>query len=347
MKKVGIVGIGFMGMIHYLAYQRMQSAEVVAINTRNQKRLAGDWRDIQGNFGPAGEMMDLSGIATYADFEEIIKDDSVEVIDLCLPPNLHPEFTIQALEAGKDVIVEKPIALTSADADRMLEAAEQCGQKLLVAHVLPFFPEFQFAYQAAKEGTYGKPVGGLFQRTIADPTWLKDFYDPKTVGGPLVDLHIHDAHFIRLLWGMPKSVRTIGRMKNEVVASFQTQFCFEEDWVVSASGGVIPQQGRPFAHGFELYFEKTTLIFHQSVWNQLEGGNGIPLTLLTEDGKAVRPELGDGDPVLSFVAELEEAMKALEPASEPSLLAGEVARDALLLCEMQTESAVKGVEVSH
>ena len=47
-------------------------------------------------------------------------------------------------------------------------------------------------------------LGGHFLRVISDPLWLKDFYDPHRVGGPLVDLHVHDAHFIRLLFGMPQ-----------------------------------------------------------------------------------------------------------------------------------------------
>ena len=60
---VGIVGIGFMGMIHYLAAQRAQRAEVVALCSRDPKKLAGDWTSIQGNFGPRGTQMDLSGVS--------------------------------------------------------------------------------------------------------------------------------------------------------------------------------------------------------------------------------------------------------------------------------------------
>ena len=113
---------------------------------------------------------------------------------------------LAALAAGKHVIVEKPISLETGDAQRMAKKARDAGKLLMVAHVLPFFPEYAFAREAVQSGKYGKLLGGHFKRVISDPTWIKDFYDPRGTGGPVVDLHIHDAHFIRLLCGMPKTV---------------------------------------------------------------------------------------------------------------------------------------------
>src|SRR5216684_6663903 len=60
MIRIGIVGIGFMGMIHYLAARKLKGAQVTALCSRDAKKLAGDWRSIRGNFGPPGERMDLS-----------------------------------------------------------------------------------------------------------------------------------------------------------------------------------------------------------------------------------------------------------------------------------------------
>src|SRR2546428_8522775 len=68
MVRIGIVGVGFMGMIHYLAARKLKGARVTAICSRDPKKLAGDWRNIQGNFGPRGEMMDLSKIKKYDNF---------------------------------------------------------------------------------------------------------------------------------------------------------------------------------------------------------------------------------------------------------------------------------------
>lgn len=337
MVHVGIVGIGFMGMIHYLAYKKVPGAKVSAICTRDKKKLAGDWRSIQGNFGPPGDVMDLGAIARYENWQALIADPKIDLVDVCLPPKLHAEVTVAALRAGKHVICEKPIALEAADAKRMVKAAEQSQRLLLIAHVLPFVPEFAFVRQAATSGKYGRLLGGNFKRIIADPLWLKDFYDPASVGGPVVDLHIHDAHFIRLLWGMPKSVQTIGRSRGEVIEFFNTQFAYDSDTLVTATGGVIHQQGRSFTHGFEVYFEKATVCFDSAVLDG-QAVTGTPLTVLTSRGKVEHPKLRETD---GFVAELTDAVKAVRSRQQSQLLAGELALDALVLCQKQTESARK------
>ena len=70
MINVGVAGIGFMGWIHYLAYEKVESARITAISSRSPKKLAGDWTGIQGNFGPPGRQVDLGGIKTYSKLED-------------------------------------------------------------------------------------------------------------------------------------------------------------------------------------------------------------------------------------------------------------------------------------
>src|ERR671924_39573 len=71
MVRIGIVGIGFMGMIHYLAARKLKGARVTAICSRDPKKLAGDWRGIRGNFGPTGQKMDLSDLKKYNRLEDL------------------------------------------------------------------------------------------------------------------------------------------------------------------------------------------------------------------------------------------------------------------------------------
>src|SRR4051794_16828350 len=123
MVRIGIVGIGFMGMIHYVAARRLEGPRVMAICSRDPKKLAGDWRDIRGNFGLRGEMMDLSGHKRYASLDEMLADPEIDLVDVCNPTHLHPETAIKALNAGKHVLVEKAIALSTGDADAMVAAA--------------------------------------------------------------------------------------------------------------------------------------------------------------------------------------------------------------------------------
>lgn len=338
MANVGIVGIGFMGMIHYLSYQKVEGAKVIALCEQDQKRLAGDWRSIKGNFGPAGEQMDLSGIEKYAEIDDLLANPDITLVDVCLPPSLHADVTIRALQAGKDVFCEKPIALTEDDARRMVSVAEKEGRLLMIGHVLPLFPEFAFALKTVRSGKYGRLLGGSFQRVTADPTWLSGYYDPNRVGGPMLDLHVHDAHFIRLLCGMPKAVLTTGRMRGEVAGFFSTQYQFDDpDLAVISISGAIDQQGRSFTHGFEIHLERATLLFDFAVIGD-EGRQLMPLTVLEADGSVVTPELGSGDPVDAFQTELSEVVKALQTGEPPEMLRGELARDAVVLCHKQTES---------
>src|SRR4051794_20096851 len=154
MVRIGIVGLGFMGWIHYLATRRLKGAQLAAVCSRDPKKLAGDWRSIRGNFGPPGELVDLSGVKKYDRFEAMLADPDIDLIDVCNPTDQHPATATAALIAGKHVLVEKAIALQPADADAMVATAKKAGKLLMVAHVLPFFPEFAYAARAIRGGTH-------------------------------------------------------------------------------------------------------------------------------------------------------------------------------------------------
>ena len=342
MINVGIAGIGFMGMIHYLSYQKLRGAKVVALCEKDPVRLAGDWRTIQGNFGPRGEQMNLKGVAQYDELDKLLADPKVDMVDICLPPAWHADVAVKALSAGKHVFCEKPIALTTADAQRMLRAAAKARRLLMIGHVLPFFPEYQFAYKSISHGRYGKLLGGHFKRIISDPSWLADFWKADRVGGPMLDLHVHDAHFIRLVCGMPRTVTAIGRMRGSLVEFFSSQLQFDNPRLaVTATSGAINQQGRSFSHGFEIHLEKATMFFDFSVIDG-KGEMSMPLTVVESGGKVLRPQLGSGDPVDAFAAELKEVVAAVRQGRESPILAGRLAADAVAICQKEARSVATG-----
>ena len=338
MVRIGIVGLGFIGMIHYLAAQRLKGARVTALCDRDARKLTGDWRGIQGNFGPPGTVVDLSDIEKYDRPESLVKDPDIDLVDVCTPTDCHAEVVLTALKAGKNVLVEKPIALKTEDAETMVATSRQAGKLLMVAHVLPFFPEFAHALQAVRSGTHGRFLAAHFKRVISPPDWSAAIADPARTGGPVVDLHVHDNHFIALLCGIPESVFASGIVKKGVVSYLTTQYLYGPGVpVVSCSTGDIAQKGRPFVHGFEIYLERAMLIFESET---------TPLTVLTADGKSERPVLvGGNDIVGTFASELELAVQAVVSGTEPELLSSELARDALLLCCKECESARTGKPV--
>ncbi len=337
MIQIGIVGIGFMGMIHYLAAQKLKGAKITAICSRDKKKLAGDWRGIRGNFGPPGEKMKLKKVRPYEHFHDMLADPDIDLIDVCNPTHVHPQTAIQALEAGKHVLVEKAIALNAADADAMLAAAKKAGKLLMVAHVLPFVPEFAFAVQAVRGGKYGKLLAATFQRVISKPDWSADIGDAAKTGGPAVDLHIHDTHFIGLLCGVPRQVFATGVVENGTVVHLTTQYLYGSGGPsVTCTSGAITMKGRPFIHGFEIYLEKATLIYDGS----------RPLQLLTANGKVKAPLKAGGDVLKAFTTEIQTAVDAVETGKEPDLLSGKLARDALVLCQKECESVLTGKPVT-
>src|SRR6187551_972547 len=123
MVRIGIVGLGFMGRIHYLASQRLSGAKVAAVCSRDKAKLAGDWRNTRGNFGPEPGQVDLSGVKTYAAVDDLLADPDIDLVDVCAVTDQHAPLALKALKAGKHVLVEKAISLTPAEADQMLDAA--------------------------------------------------------------------------------------------------------------------------------------------------------------------------------------------------------------------------------
>jgi predicted dehydrogenase len=339
MVRIGIVGIGFMGMIHYLASRKLKDAQVTAICSRDETKLAGDWRSIQGNFGPRGEMMDLSALKKYRSLDDILADKDIDMIDICNPTHLHLETAIKALQAGKHVLVEKAISLDTKDADTMLDAAKKAKRLLMVAHVLPFFPEFAYAAQAIRGGQFGKLQGGHFKRIISKPDWSAEIGDASKTGGPAVDLHIHDTHFIGLVCGVPGSVFSTGVVNNGAVDYLTTSYLYGGNGpAVTCSSGALTMKGRPFVHGYELYLEKATLVY--------ESGT-CPLTVLKADGSSEQPKLpGGDDATTAFTIEIQAAVDGIKAGKEHDYLSGKLARDALVMCYREIESVKSGKAVS-
>jgi len=335
-----------MGMTHFEGAKKVKGGKVTAIATRNPAKLAGDWTSIQGNFGPRGGQVDLSEIKTYSDYHDLLADPDIDLVDICLPLDQHERVTLESIAAGKATIVEKAIALDVAAADRMVAAAREAGQLLMVAHVLPMFPEFQFAADAIMSGRYGKLRAAHFRRVISKPDWSDDMADPSKTGGPGIDLHIHDNHFIGLICGTPKAVQSRGIVENGFAEYVDTQYIFDDpDLTVSCTSGGISAAGMPFAHGFEIYLERATLVYDFATLGT-EPVVNCPLTVLTPDGQAERPQLEGGDEwCAAFTAELQIAVDAVRSGEEPRLLSGALARDALKLCYQEVKSIQTGSRV--
>ncbi|OPG17590.1 Gfo/Idh/MocA family protein [Ferroacidibacillus organovorans] len=146
----------------------------------------------------------------YTDYRELLKDQSIEVIHVCTPNDSHAEITVASLHAGKHVMCEKPMAKTSAEAKRMIEAANETGKKLTIGYQNRFRPDSQYLKKTCDKGELGDVYFAKAHaiRRRAVPTWGVFLDEEKQGGGPLIDIGTHALDLA--LWMMdnyqPKAV---------------------------------------------------------------------------------------------------------------------------------------------
>ena len=177
--KVAILGGGFISEIHLESYHRfIPEAEVVAIYARNASK--------------AKAMAEKHHIGKWYDnIDTLIKESGCEVVDICLPNYLHADATIKAAQAGKHVIIEKPLAVTLEEADAMIAACKKAGVKLMYAEELCFAPKYERARHLVKEGAVGQ-IYMLKQGEKHSGPHTDWFYDIKySGGGVLMDMGCH------------------------------------------------------------------------------------------------------------------------------------------------------------
>lgn len=193
---VGIVGAGFMGTTHAKAYTNIPNVKVKYVVDQDGER--------------SQRLASEIGAQALTSITQLLADRETDLVDITLPTPLHPIMAISALEAGKHVVVEKPIALTTEEADRMLTVARDSGRLLKVAHVLHFLPEYAAIHTIVTSGRLGKPRLGHAYRLSNMPQWAELFRDPCKTGGAVLDLQIHDIDFLNWLFGCPLSVYSQG-----------------------------------------------------------------------------------------------------------------------------------------
>lgn len=184
--KIGIVGTGSMGQTHAAGW-----AETPATIAGFVGKTAAHVQSLAAQYGARA----------FPTFEAMLTE--VDVVDICTPTHLHHPQVLQAAAAGKHIVCEKPLARTVAQAQEMIAACRTAGVKLLVAHVVRFFPEYVRAKEIVTAGDIGQPAvirlsRGTFRPQKATDNW---FTDPEKSGGVMLDLMIHDFDYARWVAG--------------------------------------------------------------------------------------------------------------------------------------------------
>ena len=181
--KVGIIGCGGIAKNkHMPALKKVPDCEMVAFCDIIPERAQKAAKD----FGTPDAKV-------YTDYKELLKDPSIAVVHVCTPNRSHSFITVDALEAGKHVMCEKPMAINSAEAQKMLDAAKRSGKKLSIGYQNRFRNDSLYLKQEADAGTFGDIyyAKATAIRRRAVPTWGVFLNEYEQGGGPLIDIGTH------------------------------------------------------------------------------------------------------------------------------------------------------------
>jgi predicted dehydrogenase len=327
---VGILGMGYMGRTHYEAYGQLPDVRVRAICDNKLARAQGDLTGTAGNVLKEGiDRISMDGVHGTTSWREVVDLPDVDAIDICTRTPSHVEIATAALERGKHVICEKPLARSSADAAKMVAAAERSRGIFMPAMCLRFWPEWAWAKEAVADRRFGRVIGATFRRVASMPKgW---FSDGAQSGGALVDLHIHDVDFILWLFGRPASVFSRGYSKTsgEVDHVF-TQYLFagaDAPPLVTAEGCWCMADGFEFEMSFTINFEGATLDY--------DFARSAQALKLFHDG---RTEVVTCKSENGYVGELRYFTDCIRRGDKPSIVTGGDAVECLKVLEAEHES---------
>ncbi|RLE09196.1 gfo/Idh/MocA family oxidoreductase [Candidatus Aerophobetes bacterium] len=265
--KVGIIGAGGIVQFAYLpAYQKMEEAEVVAISDVNETKL----KEVAKKF-------DVPRF--YTNYQDLLKEEEIEAVNICTPNFLHAEQAIASLKAGKHVLCEKPVAINVPEAERILEEVERSGKKFMVGFCHRFGPPSRSLRKFIDRGELGEiyyaKASYLRRRGIPG---LGGWFTTKKLsgGGPLIDVGVHILDLSLWFMGSPEPQLVVGSTYNK----------FKDQAVDGGWPPLLTRKGDKFTGTFDvedlasafIKFENGSTLFLEASWaGNSETGSSISL----------------------------------------------------------------------
>lgn len=270
MLKVGLIGCGGVGAIHARCWIAMQEqVQLCAIADVDTKK--------------AQVFSELCGAKVYEDAFQMLESESLDVVDICVPTFLHADYAIRAMQYVKNIIVEKPVCIKEEEVLRLQKAEAETGSLVQVAHVVRFMEPYRYLKELVSSGTYGKVVAGNFSRISPRPMWMKGHDDKERTGTMAIDMHIHDADYIRYLMGEPEKIDSwVVKDHKDIVQHIWSSYRYG-DAVLIAEGSWDYPTNLPFMQTFRVRLERAAVIL------DTEGR----VTVYPDMGKKFIPQIGE------------------------------------------------------
>ncbi|MEM7022453.1 MAG: Gfo/Idh/MocA family oxidoreductase [Pseudomonadota bacterium] len=339
--RFGVVGYGAFGRLHARSISKVDDAALAAICARSDEAAA-------------EAAADFPGVAIYRDVRELVGDSAVEVVDVVTPNHTHAEIGVAALDAGKDLLLEKPMANTIDGCDRLIEAARRNNRLINVGHELRLSTQWGTIKQLIDDGAIGPPRYAnlsLFRHPYRQGAggWR---YAPDRVGSWILEEPVH--FYDLLMWyfeeaGDPSAVRAAGNSSARDPASGRPGMYDNFSSVVTFPGGryaTITQSLAGFEHHMVLEITGDDGAL-RSWWSGGDARSLKPSFALTVMRGAAGPEtleLGQSGEVFELEEEIRRTVEAFR--ARCTLVSGETARKTIVVCLEAERSASEGREIT-
>jgi predicted dehydrogenase len=258
--EIGICGCGFVGRIHTRACKAISGVSIRGVYDTDD--------------GKARELAKDADARVYESFGALLRDERIEVVNVCLPTFLHREHVVQALQAGKHVLCEKPIALTTDDALAMLEAAQKARGHFMVGLTHRFYAENVLVQEAGASGRLGRVLCCSAYRLGVMPDWSAGGWmgDPARSGGAATDFILHDIDLCNWIGGEPRLVMAQGiRSPRGAWDYLGISIDYESGVKGFVEGGWLFKGAWPFSQEHRILGEKGAAQWRSRMGKNIEG----------------------------------------------------------------------------
>ncbi|MGC5325496.1 Gfo/Idh/MocA family protein [Brevibacillus sp. SYSU BS000544] len=285
---IAVLGTGF-GWYHVQLLKKFEQVKRIVVFGRNEDKL----RKLKAELG----------VEITTCFDDILLDPEIDVIDSCLPSHLHSQYAIQALQHGKHVFCETPVALHLEDVLAMKRAEEQYGKRILVNQFIKFDWAYRYLYEAIQHQKYGKLISLTLKRETS-PMWGDLGLNTITT-----KLMIHELDFVTWLGVSTDDCIVWGNQLENREQSFVRAWFQQSEPTIEVIVSSQMPHSYPFTVGYEAYFERAKLVFHES------DSNGETESTLFENTDQGKHELAL-EKVNPYEKSLEHALQCLNEGAD-------------------------------
>jgi predicted dehydrogenase len=259
MKKIAVIGFGFMGVVHAQNILASENLILCAIVDNRENIFIGI--ENTGNKGQLDLSVErLKKMPVYKTLEECCQKENLDAVSICVPLFLHYELAKKALNLGLDVLLEKPFCPELEQCQELINLAKEKKLILMVAHCVRFAPEWEFLANCISDKRYGELKLFSTNRTAGEPTWgvWQDEKIKQTCGGALMDLLIHDIDHANSCLGTPSDIKVNFRCDDywEIALKYP-----DNPAKISIKGGFL-HRNTPFASEYVATFERGSVRYN-------------------------------------------------------------------------------------